>query len=191
MNIGTWVLVGAVVLAIVTAFTVLGVRWYRRTHIPWKPLPGPTGAEWYSRLDTTNPTYLADALLAAGTFLAVRTGWGHDNLAMVMARTQVYVMGSEKWQDLSGQQVAGQQVGRSLLVGPSLAGLCHELAHLCEEVLDKKVDYQHAAWPASGIATAIEDFDAWRQKRASVSLGISNALPVQFQRGMDTCRKQS
>ena len=189
---GTWVLLGIVLAAILTAFIVMGVRWFKATYIPWKQLPGYyAGTKWHSRVSTTDPKFITEAMQAAESFLIARTKWGAANLALVGHCVRVYVMDSESWKDLYGGKVAGQQAGRNLIVGPSLAALCHELAHLCEEVIDKETDYAHATWPADGIAAAVDDFDAWLAKRGSadrVATGIVPITSAKVLRKMDACR---
>ena len=45
-----------------------------------------------------------------------------------------------------------------VVVGPSLAALAHEMAHVAEFWLDGVVDYTHAGWSAKGIQSAVSAY---------------------------------
>jgi hypothetical protein len=160
--------------------------WWRRFHIPWQPLPGYRAAQWYSR-QGVEVRRLAEALVAAEGFLVQRGPWSPAQVWRACDKVRVYVMATESWRGFSGQNVAGEQLEEVLCVGPSLAALCHELAHRCEAVIDKRTDYAHAGWSDNGIRAALADFDVWLAARAKASPGVSGLLPVR-PLGEDICR---
>jgi len=186
--------IGGLGVAILVAFGVMAYMTWRRTYVPWKPLPNYyPGAKWHS-LVQTDPKYIAMALAAAESALIQHTKWTAANMALVGHYVHVYVMDSESWVDLWGRKVAGYQDGHKLVVGPSLAALAHELAHLAELVLDGVVDQNHMSWPADGIANALEDYDQWLAKQASADrILAANGAIVPFVApkvltGMSACR---
>ncbi len=192
---GTWVVVGLILAVIVGAIAFMVHRWWKNTYVPWQPIYGYyPGSKWFSKLKDTDQKFIAEALQAAESFLIERTKWSAANLALVGHHVRVYVMDSESWVDLWGRKVAGLQVEYTLVVGPSLAALCHELAHLCEMVLDKEQDDAHATWASDGIAAAVNDFDEWLQKRGSadrVAAGAAGIVPISSRgplRKLEACR---
>jgi hypothetical protein len=83
-------------------------------------------------------------------------------------------------------------VGHILQVGKSLSALCHEMAHLCELVLDNEVDDEHKTWDVDGITAAITEYQKWLQHQADVDRVASLVSGVQsiapkIASGMATC----
>lgn len=185
--------VAGVTLLVVSVIALLLWRSWKATHVPWEKLPNYyPGTQWYSRVDT-DPKFIAQALIAAETFLINRTKWGAANLALVGHHVSVYVMDTEVWVDMWGRTVAGLQNDGALIVGPSLSALCHEMAHLCEQVLDKTVDMNHDSWAGDGIQAALNDYDQWlTQKRLGTMPAGVISLPGDGAalRGMQACRFQ-
>jgi hypothetical protein len=189
---GTWVVVGLIIAIIVGAIGFMVYRWAKSSYVPWQPIYGYyPGSKWFSKLQGTDQKLIAEALQAAESCLIERTKWSAANLALVGHHVRVYVMDSEKWVDLWGRKVAGLQIEHTLVVGPSLAALCHEMAHLCEAVLDKEQDNAHATWAADGIAAAVDDFDVWLGKRGGADRVAAGIVPISSGkplRKLEACR---
>lgn len=191
-----WI-VGGLVLGAIALATFLLVRTWRGTHLPWASLPNYyPGARFYCAGEV-EPKLLVAALQQAETLLIQHTKWTAANMALVGHHVRIYVADSESWKDLWGRSITGLQDGYTIIVGPSLAALCHELAHLCEIVLDKQVDVAHAAWANEGVIAAIDAYDGWLAKRASVDrvlVALSSPNPTPPKRsapgltGMNACR---
>jgi hypothetical protein len=160
--------VGVVVALALAALLVLFL-WLRDTFPIWLPIYGYyPGSKWCSRVDS-NPFLIAKALQAAESSLIARTPWTAANLALVGHYVRVHVKDSERWGVLWGRR--GQEY--TLVVGPSLAGLCHEMAHLCEQVLDNSSDTTHGSWKVNGVEQALEDYDEWLTKQGLGDRGTS------------------
>jgi len=166
----TVIVVVVVALCVVIGIAYIGVRTYRNIHVDWKPLDGYyKGASWFGNRPI-DPAFITEALQHAESFLIARTHFTAENMALLGHTVRVYVMDTTSWVDGIGQKVAGQQVDFALIVGPDLAALCHEYAHLCEQVFDKFTDYEHSGWAANGIAAANADFDVWLKSRGSAQV---------------------
>lgn len=192
-----------VVLCLIAVFVLLAVTvwvvWWRRSRVPWRPLPNYyPGTRWFSRVQTMDPKFIARALAAAETCIINSSNWSAANMALVGHHVHVYVMDTELWQPLYGRNVPGLHVGHMLIVGPSMSGLAHELAHLAELVLEKANEYDHGSWQTRGITQALEEYDGWlaRQKQAdSIASGVISLRAVQERArygpplaGMAACR---
>ena len=66
--------------------------------------------------------------------------------------------------DLSGLSLPAQ-AGHVLRIGSSLSNVAHELAHLCEAVLDKELDEEHLLWERDGIWRAVRVYEEWAIKQ--------------------------
>lgn len=187
-----WV-VGGLLAVILAAVGTLAYKAWRSTHVAWKPLDAHgyyPGSKFFGRVPV-DPKRLVKALQVAESALIEKTKWSAANMALVGHHVRVYVMDSESWSNLWGAKVAGEQVGYALVVGPSLAALGHELAHLAEKLLDKEVDYAHQTWKADGIVDAIEAYDAWLANQASADRIASGVVPLgqrEALSGMSACR---
>lgn len=193
MSAYTWtpVVVAGILLVIIGAVVAMLLRWRKIAHIPWQEIPGyPTSARYFVEGELS-PTFLVDALREAERLLAVHTKWG-SNVVKVFDDVHVYVRDSESWKDLWGRTVAGlDPTGHVIVVGASLAALCHEMAHQAEEKLDRVVDSEHAGWGPKGITTAIDAFDAWMMHRRAaerLATGIVAVIPSKVLRKLEACR---
>ena len=189
-----WVVIGCFIAIILVLAAIELLRAWRRFRVPWQDLPGYyRGSRWFS-LVTIDPKDITEALQAAESFLIARTRWSAANLALVGHYVRVYVESGESWKELYGQRLLSQQADHHLVVGPSLSALCHEMAHLCERVLDNRPDPEHEAWVGDGVTAALDDFDAWllrrRNERREVSEanGIIPVSPLKSLRKMNACR---
>jgi hypothetical protein len=194
VTVGAGLVLGGVALLIVGLSLFLGYRVYRTRYVPWKPIPNYyPGSRYFVRPGVTlDPKALAAALHAAESFLIERTQWNAGQMVVVGARVYVYVMDAETWTDLWGREVAGMLDGEVLVVGPSLAALCHEMAHLCEKVLSPPVDDYHGSWKVNGVQLAVDEFETWTSTReashiaAGVVSGVVSTAPRLS--GMESCR---
>lgn len=191
MTPGAWVIVGVVLAAIIAGITVMIVRARKATYIPWKPLPlySPSARYFVKGGAPLDLVFLVAALREAERLLAQHTKWS-TTVHAAFENVRVYVMDTESW-DMNGVKVAGlDPSGRSVVVGPSLAALCHEMAHQCEEKLENLIDYGHTRWGLNGIAAANDEFDTWLSRRGSadrVAAGIVALTPPR-PRGVELCR---
>jgi hypothetical protein len=183
MTPGASIVAGVVGLVVAAGLARLAWVWWRRFRIPWEPLPGAPGVRWYSQAKGLDWARVLGALRVAESALARHVShWTPRQVRAVADEVRIYVVATESWLNLGGKPVAGEQLLEVLYVGPSLAALCHELAHRCEEVLDKRADYAHAGWTENGIRAALAEYDAWLGSSAT-RLGISPVRPL----GEDIC----
>lgn len=97
--------------------------------------------------------------------LALHGPWTRDVLlARLKAGVKVQVMPEAVWNGLSGQKVGGELIGDIIHAGPSLDVLCHELAHLAEQVIDGYPDEAHLRWASRGITAADNTYRAFVAK---------------------------
>jgi hypothetical protein len=186
-------LVGAALAAVALGIAFILVRGWRSAHVPWQPLSGYyPGTKWYSRAGT-DPRFLVEALQAAESFLIVRTRWTAANLALVGHYAHIFINDRESWASVYGdgkRMVAGTTDRDTIAVGPSLAALCHEMAHLCESVLDHQMDFQHAGWATNGVADACADFELWLTRRMSLQGTVAGVLPNPAVNAPTVCWRQ-
>lgn len=188
-------LIGGALLLVVGAIAGLAYKVWKDKHVPWKYIPNYyPGARWHS-LAQTDPRFLSAALQYAESVLIAHTTWNAANLALVGHHVRVMVKESEAWVDLWGRKVAGYEVGHMLVVGPSLAALCHELAHLCEKVLLGGTDHTHEGWGSNGVTKALVAYDDWLASQHATSRVLPDAVagivPLSLQptlHGMSACR---
>jgi len=151
---------GGILLALAT---VIVVKW-RQTHIAWKPLPGRPGM-FYCFEKSGSPEQLSTAVSVAVDSLVTYTKWSKADIERAIADLHIHVKGSEHWMEDVGDargtfKTAGLQMDSGVRVGPSLAALCHEIAHRIGQVIDGNQYMNHENWAAKGIYSAIEDFNA-------------------------------
>lgn len=159
-----WVIAGPVLAITLGLLSWLGYRIWKMAYVPWKTYQADYAQmDWYGAGD---PAFIYAALQAATRALMRHTIWG-DRVVYVKGLASIYVKDTKSWHDTAGQKVAGQQAGRVLYVGIDLAALCHELAHLCDAELDKRVEYDHASWTQRGIFTAVNEYEAWLLTQAA------------------------
>ena len=155
-------------LSAAAVFVIVGISlwawWrYRKASIPWVPLESHgyyPGSNFFGPADVS-PKHVVECLQHAESALIKHTKWTAANLAVVGPLVHVWAVPAESWTDLWGRKVAGLQIGYMLQVGKSLSALCHEMAHLCEMVLDKEIDDTHSTWKDDGILKAIDEYGAW------------------------------
>jgi len=91
--------------------------------------------------------------------LVTHATWG-NNAPSALIGVRIGISATETW-DVNGQQVAGQSFldgYPTVLVGPSLAALCHEFGHVAEDRLFHAVDYSHASWKTNGMEAAQAEY---------------------------------
>lgn len=158
---GTVILIVFGALAVLGGLAGLAYRIWSSRYIPWKPLIGVIGVEW-AGMTPVEVLSLRAALEAAEKSLAKHTKWGLVGVQRARNKgLRIYVTDSESWLDLWGRKVAGVQLGQTLVVGPSYAALCHELAHRLEDIDGEPYNHTHFGWDYLGIQTAISEYIAW------------------------------
>lgn len=113
-------------------------------------VPGP----WAMKF--SGPAKPAAVGRAVGLALAVlqeHTGWSQAKLAAAVQGVLIQVQPTDAWM-FNGRKVGGLQLPGSVLVGPNLSALCHELAHLAQAVIDHIEDNNHLTWESTGIWAA-------------------------------------
>lgn len=108
-----------------------------------------------------SPTRIRMAINLAYDALRTHGPWSPADLSRSFEGVRLDIQASPTWLDSAGQKVGGQDVGSLILVGPSLDALCHELAHVCELVVDRKQDVEqlpgsgkHPTWEKRGLDAA-------------------------------------
>lgn len=154
------ILIASIGGGILIALAVIFVTKWRQTHINWKPLPGKPGM-FYCFEKSGSPERLSTAVAIAVDALVTYTKWSKADIEKAIADLHIHVKGSEHWTEDVGTglfKTAGLQQDNGVRVGPSLAALCHEIAHRVGQVIDKNQMADHLGWAALGIYSAIEDF---------------------------------
>lgn len=164
MTIGSWILVGFLLTCIATGGGLAFWRFYKASHIAWKPLPGLIGVMWFSKAADTIPSDIVNALKASVQLLSMWTKWPGEDIGKLVLTMKIYVEATPTWGDGYGRKVAGLQAQNVIYVGSDLAAMCHELAHLCELKLDLFIDDAHEGWVKNGIQRAVDEFDLWLRK---------------------------
>jgi len=153
------------VMAFIIVNVVKAVLRMKEQADEWRPLLNSAipGAKWHPEDDVRlNEAALAGAVSKAFTLLAMHGPWGDAVLRRALTGVNIWVKSEEKWTDQSGRLVAGQSYVeyRRVVVGPSFAGLCHELAHTAEFWLDGKSNYGHEGWVARGLQKACDAYES-------------------------------
>jgi len=138
---------------------------YRRSAVPWKPLPGIFTGAMYRAPDGVTGEWVAEVLGVVAEVLGRHTKWGL-NAAMTLRKIKIYVSDTESWTDMYGRKIGGFQQGYTAFVSRSLSSLCHECAHFCEYWIDHEIDGEHATWMADGIWEADEEYRRWLDTRS-------------------------
>lgn len=99
------------------------------------------------------------ALALAVTALIENGPWSKISVIALANELQILVDPHLSWVSTQGQHVAGQTYFKTVKVGLDLAALCHELAHVCEEFTDGRVDMGHERWAARGIYNATNAYE--------------------------------
>jgi hypothetical protein len=154
---GSMSLVSAVLLAIAVGGWLM-VRRVNASRTEWKPIPGYFPGASYDAKAAVSGEHVALVCRLAQLSLVMHGPWAASRVVDVCRSIKVLVLDTDSWRNVDNELVAGEQMGQVLVVGKSMAGLCHELAHRCEEVIDGRQDYEHAAWGVRGINRAIDAF---------------------------------
>lgn len=181
--------VGALCVAVLVVGLVALYLLRRRDPYPWAPLPGYyPGSRWHSTVPM-DVRRLVAALQAAEQCLIERTNWTAANMALVGHYVRLRIAGSESWSKL---WEGARPVHDHIVIGPALTGLCHELAHLAEVVIDSRNTSDHEAWHELGVERALEDYDQWTaRQQAADRLASGNVVPISRGNpltGMQACR---
>lgn len=145
-----------------------------RAHAPWVPLSDHgyyPGSKCYADREI-DPDKLVRALQAAESALIRRTPWNAANLALVGHYVCVRVNGHSHYE---------HPTIPVMHVDAEFTSLCHELAHLCELVLDGRVDTTHERWNRNGANLAMADYANWLSGRGH--------FPVQTMNGSMPCHQ--
>lgn len=174
-------LAAAVVLAIVFWWWAASFarRAWAELRPPWRPLAGYfPGARWHSDVGVViDQAFLVRALQRAESSLIERTGWDAAALALVGHYVRVHVRNTETWRGLWEKRQSNVYV---LTTGPALSTLCHELAHLCELVLEKEVDADHLDWKQRGVDLALEDYEVWLRRQSNEAGGLRSLAACRY-----------
>lgn len=155
-------LVGVALLALMAAIvTPLMLAAYRRSRVEWLGVPH-RPYRWHSIEGSTVKAEQVGAAVDAA-LLALHPCFAPTTLMRAAERVHVSVQRVAAWHSPQhGVEVAGITAGYVLVVGSDLASLCHELAHLCEELEGQGHDTAHGTWGPRGIDAACDKYDAWR-----------------------------
>lgn len=149
------VLAVAAVFGIMSGFALW--RFVRAPRPDWRNVPGYAAVRCFAPREVT-PEDVGLALRLALASLDRPGLWDSAQLRAVVSRLDIYVRSTNEWVDGWGRNVAGSQIGRTLVVGRDLAALCHEVAHLAELVLEGVEDAGHLRWNERGIRAAETDY---------------------------------
>jgi hypothetical protein len=92
--------------------------------------------------------------------------WPRQRVLAELQDVSILVASVDKWQNIAGQTVGGEQDSAMLKVNHAMDSLLHECAHWLELRIDGVRDDTHAAWASKGIFKAD---DAYRASVASAS----------------------
>lgn len=152
----SWLLVASL-LAICVVTTWLVVRAVRQIQAQqWQLIHGYYSGTTYLAPRWWDNGRLVRCLQEAETCLIQHTSWGAANMALV--GHSVHVLVQKGAASCHGRRLA---TGYFLVVQPNLAGLCHEMAHLAEYVLEGKVRETHKHWGVDGVWTAVAQYEDW------------------------------
>jgi len=143
VSLGTWLVVGFVLVVVLTGITGMVLRYV--LGLPkWRdvPLPGFT----FKAAGPVDDAKLADALLRA--IEAVEPIFSRDLVmaAIEHAGLRILVMETESWLNSANVRVGGEQMKNTLFVGPSLSALAHELIHYLQWAVEGVEDATHTHW---------------------------------------------
>lgn len=168
-------IVGAAILLLGLMLYALHTFATRARRVPFRPLPNYyPGAQWYSKVPMVLPKEIVEALTVAEQLIIENTPWGAANMALVGHHVRVYVEASEAWSDLWSRRILGSE----LVVGPSLSGLAHELAHLAARVLENDVQEHHLEWQENGVVRALDLYAEWLARRRQVDRVASGVISL-------------
>jgi hypothetical protein len=164
VNAGTAALIALVLGAVLTGAGYLFFIGWTKLHVSWLPLAGAAvaGTVYASAVPGFDAARLAAALNESRVDLLRHTRWTPEQLSSCLGRAHIYVRAETAWVENDRERVSGLQLGEVMHLGSDLASLLHETAHMCEELIDMRVDYKHEGWPAAGIWDAEAAYQAWR-----------------------------
>lgn len=148
----------------------------RRADATWVSIPG-TSAKTHYAADIAMVTSAVDH-----AFACLERVWARERIEAALRGWRINVLPVETWTSASsGQTVAGETFLDQglILVGPSLAALAHEIAHVCEDRIDNVVDYAHATWSGRGIYEALAEYEARRAATTTTVSGVLSLMRVQ------------
>ncbi len=139
-------------IALIAAFFFLA-NLARRKPCVWRVLGGmPFNVSYCLAGGTVSEPRLRASLLLAYEALIQRGPWSSKALWAAFSDLRVRVISLETWHVESDH-------ARTITVGPSLAALCHELAHLAERLIDREPsNNEHTGWTVRGIARAVAHY---------------------------------
>jgi hypothetical protein len=124
----------------------------------WEPLP-PVAVK-KSLSDKEAVKRAVDRALASfslTTFSQAQVLKAITGLRIDLAPTETWLIGAAGSQEVAGLSFFDESPAR-VLVGPSMAALCHELGHVVELSVSGQVDYQHVGWAANGMNAAQAEY---------------------------------
>lgn len=151
-----------IILGVLLAAALAMTAWRKlRTVVPLQ-LPGLYDGTKYSGSVTVNPAFITECLKKSEELLLKHSPWSSSQLRLVLSRVTVVVVDHEAWIDQHGVDQLHRLIGPpKVIVNSKLEGLCHELAHRCQWMLDTLHDDNHLTWGMSGIWTAVYEYEAW------------------------------
>lgn len=151
MSSGTWAVIAATLAAIFGGVGFAVYRW-ARLQVRWQSYRG----LYYS--GPVRPELLVQCLDTTVRLLSTR--WSVGAVSTALRGLRVYVHPTPTFAH-DGRQVAGVQFEGGIAIGSDLAAFLHECAHLCEQRLEGRTDYEHTGWASNGIRQAEAAFHAW------------------------------
>lgn len=156
-----YVLVAAIVAGLTIAMVQM-IREYLAERVTWVSIPCGIDRVTMASKVRVDVGALGAAVDRAFGALARFGPWPTEALAKALAGLQVQVKETESWTgpicgvDCRYGPVSGQSRPevRAVVVGPSFAALCHEMAHVAEYQITGTIDYPHAGWSANGLMAA-------------------------------------
>jgi hypothetical protein len=148
--------------AILVTLAIIAIVYWRKTHIPWRPLPGKLGM-FYCFEGKGDPVAVSKAVDASIQALVDNTKWTRADINKAITDLHVHVKKTEQWMENTGDArgaflTSGLQMDSGVRVGPSLAALCHEIAHRVDQVINHNVNYTHTGWDTNGVFAAVEEY---------------------------------
>lgn len=116
---------------------------------------------------------LADAITAALTELSYVGPWTYGDMSRALEGLKIRIVDTDRFHDRRGRTIEGERYSDDLrnkiiTIGPTYATLVHELAHVCEQMMDGWMDFNHTHWAARGINAANVKYQAWRIPKPAV-----------------------
>lgn len=169
IELPNWSIIAASILGAAGIATATFFAWRRArdAESKWVMLYGPVPLAKFQ--GHSGPIAVSDALTQAFYALTAEGPWETEPLRGVLTGLRVTVAATDSWSapvcDETGCRqgnVGGQSYveTKAVVVGPSLAALCHECIHVAEFWLDGFVDYGHKGWESRGFRRANDAYTA-------------------------------